>query len=259
MTPRVALVTGGGRGIGRAIVLRLAKDGLRVAVGARTAAQVEETAAAARAAGAAALPLAIDVTDPASVADAVERTVSELGPVDVVVNNAGVAESAPLARTEPELWERHFRVNATGPYLVTRAVLSGMLERGWGRVINVASLAGLYGSPYVTAYTASKHALVGFTRALATEVAGRGVTVNALCPGFVATDMVWRGARNIVDKTGKSFDEAVQALAQMNPGRRLLEPEEVAEAAARLLDDAATNGECIVLDGTHPAPKGART
>ena len=258
MTSRVALVTGGGRGIGRAIVLRLAKDGLRVAVGARTAAQVEETAAAARASGAAALPLAIDVTDPASVADAVERTVSELGPVDVVVNNAGVAESAPLARTEPELWERHFRVNATGPYLVTRAVLPGMLERGWGRVINVASLAGLYGSPYVTAYTASKHALVGFTRALATEVAGRGVTVNALCPGFVATDMVWRGARNIVAKTGKSFEEAVQALAQMNPGRRLLEPEEVAEAAARLLDDAATNGQCIVLDGTHPATKGAR-
>jgi len=258
VTSRVALVTGGGRGIGRAIVLRLAKDGLRVAVGARTAAQVEETAAAARASGAAALPLAIDVTDPASVADAVERTVSELGPVDVVVNNAGVAESAPLARTEPELWERHFRVNATGPYLVTRAVLPGMLERGWGRVINVASLAGLYGSPYVTAYTASKHALVGFTRALATEVAGRGVTVNALCPGFVATDMVWRGARNIVAKTGKSFEEAVQALAHMNPGRRLLEPEEVAEAAARLLDDAATNGQCIVLDGTHPATKGAR-
>jgi len=258
VTSRVALVTGGGRGIGRAIVLRLAKDGLRVAVGARTAAQVEETAAAARASGAAALPLAIDVTDPASVADAVERTVSELGPVDVVVNNAGVAESAPLARTEPELWERHFRVNATGPYLVTRAVLPGMLERGWGRVINVASLAGLYGSPYVTAYTASKHALVGFTRALATEVAGRGVTVNALCPGFVATDMVWRGARNIVAKTGKSFEEAVQALAHMNPGRRLLEPEEVAEAAARLLDDAATNGQCIVLDGTHPATKGAQ-
>jgi NAD(P)-dependent dehydrogenase (short-subunit alcohol dehydrogenase family) len=258
VTSRVALVTGGGRGIGRAIVLRLAKDGLRVVVGARTAAQVEETAAAARASGAAALPLAIDVTDPASVADAVERTVSELGPVDVVVNNAGVAESAPLARTEPELWERHFRVNATGPYLVTRAVLPGMLERGWGRVINVASLAGLYGSPYVTAYTASKHAVVGFTRALATEVAGRGVTVNALCPGFVATDMVWRGARNIVARTGKSFEEAVQALAHMNPGRRLLEPEEVAEAAARLLDDAATNGQCIVLDGTHPATKGAQ-
>ncbi len=259
MTPRVALVTGGGRGIGRAIVLRLAKDGLRVAIGARTGAQVEEAAEAARAAGATALALAVDVTDEASVADAVRAAASALGPIDVLINNAGIAESAPLARTEPELWERHLRVNATGPYLLTRAVLPGMLDRGWGRVINIASLAGLYGSPYVTAYTASKHALVGFTRALATEVAGRGVTVNALCPGFVATDMVWRGARNIVDKTGKSFDDAVHALAHMNPGRRLLEPEEVAEAAARLLDDAATNGECIVLDGTHPAPKGAQS
>jgi NAD(P)-dependent dehydrogenase (short-subunit alcohol dehydrogenase family) len=257
VTARVALVTGGGRGIGRAIVLRLAKGGLRVAAGGRTAAQIQETAHAARTAGAATLALTLDVTDAASVAAAVQRTVDELGPIDVLVNNAGVAESAPLVRTEPELWDRHLRVNVTGPYLLTRAVLPGMLERRWGRVINVASLAGLYGSPYVTAYTASKHALVGFTRALATEVAGKGVTVNALCPGFVATDMVWRGARNIVDKTGKTFDEAVQALADMNPGRRLIEPEEVAEAAARLLEDTATNGECIVLDGTQPAPKGA--
>ena len=257
MSPRVALVTGGGRGIGRAIVLRLAKGGLRVAAGARTAEQIQETADAARTAGAATLALTLDVTDATSVAAAVQRTVDELGPIDVLVNNAGVAESAPLVRTEPELWDRHLRVNVTGPYLLTRAVLPGMLERRWGRVINVASLAGLYGSPYVTAYTASKHALVGFTRALATEVAGKGVTVNALCPGFVATDMVWRGARNIVDKTGKTFDEAVQALADMNPGRRLIEPEEVAEAAARLLEDTATNGECIVLDGTQPASKGA--
>ncbi len=255
VTPRVALVTGGGRGIGRAIVLRLAKEGLRVAIGARTAEQVQETA---RAAGAATLALALDVADAASVAAAARRTVDELGPIDVLVNNAGVAESAPLGRTDPELWDRHFRVNVTGPYLLTRALLPGMLERRWGRVINVASLAGLHGSPYVTAYTASKHALVGFTRALATEVAGKGVTVNALCPGFTATDMVWRGARNIVDKTGTSFEEAVQALAHMNPGRRLIEPEEVAEAAARLLDDVATNGECIVLDGTEPAPKGAK-
>ena len=258
MTPRVALVTGGGRGIGRAIVLRLAKDGVRVAVGARTGEQVQETAEAARAAGATTLALTLDVADAASIAAAVGRTVHELGRVDVLVNNAGIAESAPLARTEPELWARHLQVNVTGPYLLTRAVLPGMLERGWGRIINVASLAGLHGSPYVTAYTASKHALVGFTRALATEVAGKGVTVNALCPGFAATDMVWRGARNIVDKTGKSFEDAVQALADMNPGRRLIEPEEVAEAAARLLDDVATNGDCIVLDGTEPAPKGAR-
>jgi NAD(P)-dependent dehydrogenase (short-subunit alcohol dehydrogenase family) len=215
---------------------------------------VEDTA---RAAGKRALALVLDVGDPASVAAAVARVARELGPVDVLVNNAGVAESAPFAKTEPEFWDRHFRVNVTGPYLLTRAALPGMLERRWGRVINVASLAGLFGSPYVTAYTASKHALVGFTRALATEVSGKGVTVNALCPGFVATDMVWTGARNIVAKTGKSFEDAVRALADMNPGRRLIEPDEVAEAAARLIGDDTTNGETVVLDGTAPAPKGA--
>jgi NAD(P)-dependent dehydrogenase (short-subunit alcohol dehydrogenase family) len=249
---KVALITGAGRGIGRAIALRLAADGLAVAVAARSKDQVHDTAAAA---GGRALPLVLDVTDAAAVAAAVERAARELGPVDVLVNNAGVAESAPLARTDPELWDRHFRVNVTGPYLLTRAVLPGMLERRWGRVINVASLAGLVGAPYVTAYTASKHALVGFTRALATEVSGRGVTVNALCPGYTATDMVWRSARNIVARTGKSFEDAVRALADMNPGRRLIEPGEVAEAAARLLADDTTNGEAVVLDGTAPAPK----
>ncbi len=257
MTSRVALVTGGGRGIGRAVVLRLAKDGLRVAIGGRAEAPMRETEVAARATGTQALVAPLDVSDPASITAALARITDALGPVDVLVNNAGIAESAPLARTDPELWERHLRVNVTGPYLLTRAVLPGMLERRWGRVINVASLAGLYGSPYVTAYTASKHALVGFTRALATEVSGTGVTVNALCPGFTATDMVWRGARNIAEKTGKSFEDAVQALARMNPGRRLIEPDEVAEAAARLLEDSATNGECLVLDGTQPSPKGA--
>jgi 2-hydroxycyclohexanecarboxyl-CoA dehydrogenase len=251
---RVALVTGGGRGIGRAIALRLAADGLAVAVAARTR---DEVADAARSASGRALPLVLDVTDADSITGAVERTTRELGPIDVLVNNAGVAESAPFVKTDPDFWDRHFAVNVRGPYLLTRAVLPGMLQRRWGRVINVASLAGLFGSPYVTAYTASKHALVGFTRALATEVSGKGVTVNALCPGFTATDIVWNGARNIVAKTGKSFDDAVKALAEMNPGRRLIEPDEVADAAARLLTDDTTNGETIVLDGTAPAPKGA--
>jgi 2-hydroxycyclohexanecarboxyl-CoA dehydrogenase len=251
---RVALVTGGGRGIGRAIALRLAADGLAVAVAARSRDQVDDTA---RAAGHRALALVLDVTDAASIAAAVERTARELGPVDVLVNNAGVAESAPFAKTEPDFWDRHFAVNVRGPYLLARAVLPGMLERRWGRVINVASLAGLFGSPYVTAYTASKHALVGFTRALATEVSGKGVTVNALCPGFTATDIVWNGARNIVAKTGKSFDDAVRALAKMNPGRRLIEPDEIADAAARLVADEMANGETIVIDGSAAAAKGA--
>jgi NAD(P)-dependent dehydrogenase (short-subunit alcohol dehydrogenase family) len=251
---RTALVTGGGRGIGRAIAVALAREGVAVAVAARTPAQVEAAAAEARAAGVRALAVALDVTDAASVTAAVETVGRTLGPVDVLVNNAGIAESAPLTRTEPELWERHFRVNATGPYLATRAVLPGMLERAWGRVINVASLAGLYGAPYVTAYTASKHALVGFTRALAMEVSSRGVTVNALCPGYVATDMVWAGARNVAARTGRSFDDAVQAMARMNPGGRLIAPEEVAAAAVRLYHDPTRTGEAVVLDGSEPLP-----
>ena len=259
MTARVALVTGGGRGIGRAIAEALAGEGLAVVVAARTVGQVEDAAKAIRDKGHPALARALDVAD----ADAIARVVADvgqsLGPVDVLVNNAGIAEASPLLKTDLASWQRHLSVNVTGPFLLTRHVLAGMLERGWGRVINVASLAGLIGAPYVSAYTASKHALVGLTRALAAEVGAKGVTVNAVCPAYVATDMVWNGARNIAAKTGRSFDEAVAAMAKMNPGGRLIEPDEVAAAAVRCLRDGGLNGEIVVLDGREPQSREARS
>lgn len=247
---RTALVTGGGRGIGRAIALALGRAGAAVVLTGRSESALRSVVVELGDAGAPeAACCAFDVADPAAVVAALDRIRAKRPPVDILVNNAGVAESEPLARTDLALWQLHLAVNATAPYLFMRALLPGMLERRWGRVINIASTVGLAGAPYIAAYSASKHALVGLTRSVAAEIAGRGVTVNAVCPGYVATDLASRAAARISEKTGQSLVEARQALARLNASGRLIEPDEVARLVLELTSDGAARrtGETVVL------------
>lgn len=239
MSPRVVVVTGGGKGIGRAVVARFAEAGERVVAVGRDRKALEDSAAAEAE--------VCDVTDENGVRELFER----LGAVDVLVNNAGIAVGAPFARTTLEQWHEHLEVNATGAFLCTRAVLGGMLERGKGRVVTVASVAGRVGARYTAAYTASKHAAIGLTRAVAAEVAGTGVTANAVCPTYVRTEMTTRAVDRIVASTGRSEDEAEAALIASSPLGRLLEPDEVAFAVAFLAAPEAEsiNGQTLVLDG----------
>ena len=245
---RVALVTGGSRGLGAAIARRLAKAGARVAVLGR---DKHALASVAREMGA--LALEADVTDAGATERALARVREELGPIAVLVQNAGVAASAPYAATDDALWERTMAVNVTAPFRIARAVLPDMLERKWGRVVHVASNAGLTGYAYTAAYCASKHALVGLTRALAVEVARAGVTVNAVCPGFLDTEMTARTVANIADKTGRSTDQARRALEELSPQGRIFAVEEVAHVVAMLVSDEARgiNGQAIAIDGAQ--------
>jgi NAD(P)-dependent dehydrogenase (short-subunit alcohol dehydrogenase family) len=237
--PRVVVVTGGGKGIGKAVVGRFAAQGDRVVAVGRDRPALEATEASAAE--------VCDVTDE----DQVNALFERLGPIEVLINNAGAAVSAPLARTTLDEWRMQLEVNATGAFLCTRAVVGGMIERGDGRIVTIASTAGLVGSRYTAAYVASKHAAVGLMRAVAAEVAGTRVTANAVCPSYVRTDMTRRSIARIVSATNRSEEDAEAALIASTPLGRLLEPDEVAFAVAFLAapEAAAINGQTLVLDG----------
>jgi NAD(P)-dependent dehydrogenase (short-subunit alcohol dehydrogenase family) len=246
LTGKTALVTGGGRGIGRAVAERLAREGARVVVTGRTVVEIEAVAAAL---GGFAVPM--DVSDRASIAAALAAVSERAGRVDVLVNNAGAAESAPFGRTSDELWDRMMAVNATSAFTLCRALLPAMVEAGWGRVVTVASNAGLTGYAYSAAYCAAKHAVIGMTRAIAMEIARTQVTINAVCPGWVDTGLLDEAVDRIVKKTGRSPDEARRSLAEMSPQRRLVAPIEVASVVAMLCSDEARSihGQAIAVDG----------
>jgi 3-hydroxybutyrate dehydrogenase len=245
---KTALITGGGRGIGRAIALAFARQGARIAVAARTAEQVAQVAGEI---GNDAIALVCDVSDPESVTRMFTNVRERLGDPDILVNNAGIAESATLVNTSDEFWHRHLAINLSGTFYCTRAALPAMLRTGWGRVINVASIAGKTGAPYIAAYSASKHGVMGLTRSIALEVGPTGITVNAICPGYVDTEMVSRGVEQITTKTGRTAEEALDSLKKMSPQNRLVTTEEVAAVALLLASDEGRgiNGQGINVDG----------
>jgi len=247
ITGKHALVTGGGSGVGKAIALALAKAGVAVTIcGRREAALAEVAKENDRIFG-----LAADVTNEAEMAVLYQKAEAARGPFDIVVANAGMAGSAPAHKTSLADWRRTLDVNLTGAFLTVKPALAGMLERKTGRIIFIASTAGLKGYAYVAPYVAAKHGVVGLMRALAAETAKSGVTVNAVCPGFVETDMLEVSVRRIIEKTGRSADEARASLSTTNPQGRFIQPEEVASAVLWLCSDAARSitGQAISVSG----------
>ncbi|MDH0867672.1 SDR family NAD(P)-dependent oxidoreductase [Mitsuaria sp. GD03876] len=247
-----AVVTGGGSGIGAAIAQALIADGARVTLMGRRLDKLQEQRDRLSVDGGPSVELqACDVGDEASVRQAFAAAVAAAGPVDLLVNNAGQVETAPLGKTSLATWQRLLDVNLTGSFLCSREVLPAMTERRFGRIVNVASTAALKGYAYVAAYCAAKHGVLGLTRALALEVARKGVTVNAVCPGYTETDIVAGAIDTIVAKTGRTPDDARAELAAVNPQGRLVDPAEVAATVAWLArrDSGSLTGQAIAVAG----------
>jgi NAD(P)-dependent dehydrogenase (short-subunit alcohol dehydrogenase family) len=239
-----ALVTGGGSGIGAAVASVLVDKGAKVTICGRNQERLQSTAAELGAA-----MQVVDVTDHDQVAAAFRAAESDYGAIDVLINNAGSAESSPFGKMDDDTWERMMSVNLDGVYYCCREAIGGMLESGSGRIVNVASIAGLHGAAYIAAYCAAKHGVVGLTRALAAEFARKNITVNAVCPGYVDTEIVRTAIDNISVTTGRSREKALAELVKTNPQGRLITPEEVADTVIWLCRQQSVNGQAIVMDG----------